>query len=137
MERREKTEFLLEQMRFLIMIAREKDTEKGVEGKKDAINGGESEWIKVRVAGRKVNESFLTQKENEVSPNSANLPLDLITARYQDLKLKYYDMMIQYALHHSEYLDAAKHYYKVWETPTIKAEETGRGKEVRFHVLLA
>ncbi|THH02597.1 hypothetical protein EW026_g267 [Hermanssonia centrifuga] len=123
MERREKTEFLLEQMRFLIMIAREKDTEKGVEGKKDAINGGESEWIKVRVAGRKVNESFLTQKENE------------------DLKLKYYDMMIQYALHHSEYLDAAKHYYKVWETPTIKAEETGRGKEalesIVYYVVLA
>ena len=39
-------------------------------------------------------------------------------------------MMIQYALNHSQYLDAAKYYHKVWETPTIKAEETGRGKEV-------
>lgn len=67
MERREKTEFLLEQMRFLIMVAREKDAEKGVEGKQDAVSGGEADWIKVRVAGRKVNESFLAQKENEVS----------------------------------------------------------------------
>ena len=67
MERREKTEFLLEQMRFLIMVAREKDAEKGVEGKQDAVSGGEADWIKVRVAGRKVNESFLAQKENEVN----------------------------------------------------------------------
>lgn len=66
MERREKTEFLLEQMRFLIMVAREKDAEKGQEGKSNAIGGGEAEWVKVRVAGRKVNETFLTQKANEV-----------------------------------------------------------------------
>lgn len=66
MERREKTEFILEQMRLLIALARSKDDEKGVEGKKDAVVGGEAEWVKVRVGGRKVNESFLTQEENEV-----------------------------------------------------------------------
>lgn len=70
MERREKTEFLLEQMRFLIMVAREKDAEKGQEGTSNAIGGGEAEWVKVRVAGRKVNEAFLTQKENEVRVDS-------------------------------------------------------------------
>ncbi len=58
MERREKTEFLLEQMRLLISVARRKDTE--------SSNGGESEWVKVRVGGRKVNEGFLKEKENEV-----------------------------------------------------------------------
>ncbi|KAI0347847.1 PCI-domain-containing protein [Trametopsis cervina] len=117
MERREKTEFLLEQMRFLIMVAREKDAEKGQEGTSNAIGGGEAEWVKVRVAGRKVNEAFLTQKENE------------------DLKLKYYDMMIQYALQHSEYLDATKYYYKVWETPSIKSDEAGRGREALEHIV--
>ena len=50
--------------------------------------------------------------------------------RLQDLKLKYYDMMIQYALHQSAYLDAAKYYHKVWETPSIKEEVDGRGREV-------
>lgn len=39
-------------------------------------------------------------------------------------------MMIQYALNQSEYLDAAKYYYKVWETPSIKSDESGRGREV-------
>ena len=66
MERREKTEFILEQMRFLIMTAREKDKEKGVEGKKDAVVGGDADWVKVRVGGRKVSEKFLEEKENEV-----------------------------------------------------------------------
>lgn len=66
MERREKTEFILEQMRFLIMVAREKDKDKGVEGKKDAVVGGEADWVKVRVSGRKVSEKFLEDKENEV-----------------------------------------------------------------------
>ena len=66
MERREKTEFILEQMRLLITVAREKDAEKGIEGKKDAVGGGEADWVKVRVAGRKINESFLTQEGNEV-----------------------------------------------------------------------
>ncbi|KAI0785093.1 PCI-domain-containing protein [Abortiporus biennis] len=118
MERREKTEFILEQMRLLITVARIKDTEKGVEeGKKDIIAGGEQEWAKVRVGGRKVNESFLAQTENE------------------DLKLKYYDMMIQYALNQGAYLDAAKYYYKVWETPSIKKDEAGRGRDALEHIV--
>jgi 26S proteasome regulatory subunit N5 len=62
MDRREKTQFLLEQMRLLIAVAREKDTGEGP----DALGGGEAEWVKVRVGGRKVNEAFLTEKENEV-----------------------------------------------------------------------
>ncbi|CCM04205.1 uncharacterized protein FIBRA_06371 [Fibroporia radiculosa] len=117
MERREKTEFILEQMRLLIALARIKDAEVGQEGKKDSIGGGEAEWVKVRVGGRKVNESFLKEKENE------------------DLRFKYYDMMIQYALKQSAYLDAAKHYHKVWETPSVKEDVVGRGREALEHIV--
>jgi 26S proteasome regulatory subunit N5 len=70
MERREKTEFILEQMRFLIMTAREKDKDKGVEGKSNAVVGGDADWVKVRVSGRKVSEKFLEEKENEVCAES-------------------------------------------------------------------
>ena len=49
------------------------EREKGVEGKKDAVVGGEAEWVKVRVGGRKVNEGFLTQEENEVCSKSFKL----------------------------------------------------------------
>lgn len=66
MERREKTEFILEQMRLLIAVARQKDDELGKKDRKDSLGGGEAEWIKVRVGGRKVNEEFLKDKDNEV-----------------------------------------------------------------------
>ncbi|KAJ7293085.1 hypothetical protein C8J57DRAFT_1268083 [Mycena rebaudengoi] len=116
MERREKTEFILEQMRLLIVVARLKDAELDKNGK-EVLGGGESEWVKVRVGGRKINEEFLKEKENE------------------DLKLKYYDLMIQHALHSSAYLDVAKYYYKVWETPSIKEDENDKGKSALEHIV--
>ncbi|KAF8640531.1 hypothetical protein AX17_000193 [Amanita inopinata Kibby_2008] len=116
MERREKIEFILEQMRLLIAVARQKDTQLGKDGK-DSLGGGEAEWVKVRVGGRKVNEDFLKQEVNE------------------DLKLKYYDLMIQHALHYSLYLDVAKYYYKVWETPSIKADANEKGRAALEHIV--
>lgn len=38
--------------------------------------------------------------------------------------------MIQHALHQSAYLDVAKYYHKVWETPTIKEDVDGKGNAV-------
>lgn len=73
MERREKTEFILEQMRLLIAVAKLKDEVAAAEKKADAKKvsvGGETEWIKVRVGGRKVNEEFLKAKENEVGSSN-------------------------------------------------------------------
>lgn len=72
MERREKTEFILEQMRLLIAVARSKDAEQGKEGK-DSLGGGEAEWVKVRVGGRKINEEFLKEKDNEVRTSLASV----------------------------------------------------------------
>lgn len=48
----------------------------------------------------------------------------------KDLKLKYYDLMVQHALQQSSYLDVAKYYHKVWETPSIKEDVSGKGKVV-------
>ncbi|TFY73481.1 hypothetical protein EWM64_g10531, partial [Hericium alpestre] len=122
MDRREKTEFILEQMRLLIEVARLKDAEAG-EDKKDSLGGGEAEWVKVRVGSRKINEDFLKHEDNE------------------DLKLKYYDLMVQHGLRHSAYLDVAKYYHKVWETPSIQKDETGKGQlaleHVAYYVVLA
>ncbi|KIM88567.1 hypothetical protein PILCRDRAFT_813522 [Piloderma croceum F 1598] len=116
MERREKTEFILEQMRLMIAVARSKDTELGKEGK-DSLGGGEAEWVKVRVGGRKINEDFLKETDNE------------------DLKLKYYDLMVQHALRNNAYLDVAKYYHKVWETPSIKDDENDKGKAALEHIV--
>ena len=68
MERVEKTKFILEQMRLLLEVARLKDAEGANAGKgeKATLNGGEPEWVKLRVQSRKVNEQFLKEPENEV-----------------------------------------------------------------------
>lgn len=39
--------------------------------------------------------------------------------------------MIQFSLHQTAYLDVAKHYYKIWETPSIKEDEGNKGLQVR------
>ena len=67
MERREKTEFLLEQMRLLVLVAKGKDAATDSSNKDALGSGGETDWIKVRVGGRKVNAGFLQEKGNEVS----------------------------------------------------------------------
>ncbi|KAJ7596844.1 hypothetical protein C8J56DRAFT_1000939 [Mycena floridula] len=114
MERREKTEFILEQVRLLIAVAEQKDAD--AQGAKQRDAGGETEWVKARVGSRKISEEFLKDKENET------------------LKLKYYNLMIQYSLHHDEYLDVAKHYYKIWETPSVKADAK-KGTEALEHIV--
>ncbi|THH18560.1 hypothetical protein EW146_g2441 [Bondarzewia mesenterica] len=116
MERREKTEFILEQMRLLIKVAQMKDEESGKEGK-DPLAGGETEWVKVRVGSRKVNETSLQEKDNE------------------ELKLKFYDMMVQHGLRNSAYLDVAKYYHKVWETPSIKEDVSVKGRIALEHIV--
>lgn len=52
-------------MRLLIKVARIKDEKAGQDGK-ESVGGGETEWVKVRVGGRKINEEFLKEKDNEV-----------------------------------------------------------------------
>jgi len=119
MERVEKTKFILEQMRLLLEVARLKDAEGPNAGKSDkgALGGGEAEWVKLRVQSRKVNEQFLKEPGN------------------QGIKLQFYDMMVQYGLRHHAYLDVAKHYHKVWETPSIKEDVEGKGKTALEHIV--
>ena len=60
---------------------------------------------------------------------------DLVYSKHvvqQSIKLQFYDMMVQYGLHNHAYLDVAKYYHKVWETPSIKEDVTGKGKTVSF-----
>ena len=76
MERVEKTKFILEQMRLLLEVARLKDGESSKAGKGEKgtqLNGGEPEWVKLRVQSRKVNEQFLKEPENEVCCIRAHL----------------------------------------------------------------
>lgn len=136
MERVEKTKFILEQMRLLMEVARLKDTEssKAGKGEKGTLNDGEPEWVKLRVQSRKVNEQFLKEPENEVCCIRAicDIMCSEDVVQQQTIKLQFYDMMVKYGLHLHAYLDIAKYYHKVWETPSIKEDVNGKGKTVSF-----
>ncbi|GAA6023111.1 hypothetical protein JCM10207_007724 [Rhodosporidiobolus poonsookiae] len=80
MERREKVDFILEQMRLLKL---------------------QEDWEKMAIVAKRINLKWLGEKDHE------------------DLKLRYYALMILYGLWMDKYLDVAKHYRAVYETPSI------------------
>lgn len=43
--------------------------------------------------------------------------------------------MVQYGLRHHAYLDIAKYYRKVWETPSIKEDDNGKGRIVSIELM--
>ncbi|GAA6060921.1 hypothetical protein JCM10212_003955 [Sporobolomyces blumeae] len=104
MERREKVDFILEQMRLL------KEQE---------------DWEKLAIVAKRINLRWLTDKENE------------------DLKLRYYALMILHGLQKDAYLDICKYYRAVYDTPSIKDEsgssETANAvlRNIVFFVILA
>ncbi|GAA5955636.1 hypothetical protein JCM8115_006811 [Rhodotorula mucilaginosa] len=80
MERREKVDFILEQMRLL------KEQE---------------DFEKMAIVAKRINLKWLADAENE------------------DLKLRYYALMVLYSLWSDKYLDVAKHYRAVYDSPSI------------------
>lgn len=84
MDRREKVDFILEQMRFLRL---------------------QNDWEKLAIVAKRINLNWLADKDNE------------------DLKLRYYALMILYGLHADKYLEVCKYYRAVYETATVQEDE--------------
>lgn len=114
MERREKTEFILEQVALCI--------EKG-------------DWTQAGILSRKIGIKFFSRKakrtpeqiekdkkereEKEKNRSMDDPPLekeDDVT----DLKLRYYEQQITLAKHEDKYLDACKHYRQVLDTESVE-----------------
>lgn len=114
MERREKTEFILEQVALCI--------EKG-------------DWTQAGILSRKIGTKFFARKpkrtpeqiekdrkereEKEKNRSMDDPPLekeDDVT----DLKLRYYEQQITLAKHEHKYLDACKHYRQVLNTDSVE-----------------
>ena len=53
----------------------------------------------------------------------------------QDLKLKYYQLMIQLDQHEGSYLAICKHYRAVYDTPVIKEDKDKRTEALKCTVL--
>ena len=114
MERREKTDFILEQVALCI--------EKG-------------DWTQAGILSRKISTKFFARKpkrtpeqvekdkkereEKEKNRSMDDPPLekeDDVT----DLKLRYYEQQITLAKHEDKYLDACKHYRQVLDTESVE-----------------
>ncbi|XDV36075.1 hypothetical protein PO909_005924 [Leuciscus waleckii] len=101
MEKKEKAEFILEQMRLCIAV---------------------KDYIRTQIISKKINTKFFQDEGTE------------------DLKLKYYNLMIQVDLHEGSYLSICKHYRAIYDTPCI-LEDTSKWqqalKSVVLYVILA
>lgn len=83
MDRREKTEYILEQMRLVL-------------AKKD--------FVRLQIISKKLNTKLLEPDD------------------FQDLKLRYYQFMVEYWLHEGKYLEVCKSYYSIFHTKSIQAD---------------
>jgi 26S proteasome regulatory subunit N5 len=98
MERREKTDFILEQMR---------------------LNLARKDYVRTAIISKKINTKYFDKEAETVS----------------DLKLRFYELMIQHALHHSNYLDVCKYYREVYNTKSVLDDELRWSEILRYVVL--
>lgn len=96
MDRREKTEFIIEQMRLNLL---------------------KHEYVQLLIASRKINTKFF-KDENQ-----------------HDLKLQYYEYMVQWALHEKKHLDVCKFWREILDTPRIKQDEA-KAAEARRNIVV-
>eukprot|EP00812_Abedinium_dasypus_P000377 NODE_1044_length_1258_cov_372.035744.p1 GENE.NODE_1044_length_1258_cov_372.035744~~NODE_1044_length_1258_cov_372.035744.p1 ORF type:complete len:388 (+),score=178.03 NODE_1044_length_1258_cov_372.035744:118-1164(+) len=96
MERREKTEYILNQMRLVLM-------------KKD--------FVRTQIISKKINPKLLDAED------------------FQDLKLQYYEYLIQYWLHEGKYLDVSKSYLAIYKTKLTQEDESRWKPALRAYAL--
>ncbi|KAI5480359.1 hypothetical protein MNV49_000934 [Pseudohyphozyma bogoriensis] len=101
MERKEKVDFILEQMRLLKL---------------------QKDWDKLQIVSKKINVKWLSEEDHE------------------ELKLRFYGLMILWGLHSAKYLEVCKYYRAVYDTPSIQADEAKWSSVLRnivYFVILA
>jgi len=95
-EKREKTEFILEQVRLCL---------------------DSRDFIRASILSRKIHQKALQAGD------------------FQDLKLKYYELMIRYHTHESNYLEICRAFQAIYDTPKIKADRTQWENYLRMIVI--
>ncbi|EST06501.1 Proteasome component (PCI) domain protein [Kalmanozyma brasiliensis GHG001] len=96
MDRREKVEFILEQMR---------------------LNYERHDLAKMAIVSKKINTKIFDNP------------------KHHDLKLRYYDLMVKYALAEDKFLDICKFYREILETDSVKKDD-GKRREVLRNVVV-
>jgi len=112
--RAEKTDFLLEQVRLCIAA---------------------NDWITSENTSRKISTRWFDSKDEEEEETLPTEGDDTPTFSKVDLKLRYYDLMIQLSLYQNDYLSTTKHYMAVYHTPIIQ-HTPERARAVLQNVLI-
>eukprot|EP01116_Phalansterium_solitarium_P021761 TRINITY_DN6907_c0_g1_i1.p1 TRINITY_DN6907_c0_g1~~TRINITY_DN6907_c0_g1_i1.p1 ORF type:complete len:473 (+),score=77.63 TRINITY_DN6907_c0_g1_i1:93-1421(+) len=84
MDKREKAEFILEQMRLCL---------------------DNKDFIKAQILSNKINKRLLEDTE------------------FQDIKIRFYELMVRFYLHDFKYIDICRSYLAMYNTPNIKCDE--------------
>lgn len=134
MTRREKTDFILEQVQLCI--------DKG-------------DWTQAGILSRKISTRYLSRKpkktaeqlekerkehEEREAKRNEDEASEALDDDVTDLKLRYYEQQITLAKHHDKYLDACKHYRQVLDTEAVENNpEQLRGalQRVIYFIILA
>lgn len=58
----------------------------------------------------------------------------LSNPKYESLKLEYYQLLIKIGLHKKEYLDVAQYYQEIYQTETVKKDES-KWKNTLIHII--
>lgn len=98
MDRRERVDFILEQLRLLVAV---------------------EEWSKAQIVSRKI------------------APKALETEGFEDLRLRYYALMIQLSLHDRKYLEGARFHHLTSTTSKVPAEVAEHLKQAALLAVLA
>lgn len=98
MDKLEKTEFILEQMRLCL-------------DKKD--------YIKAQILSKKISRKAIGDKD------------------LQDLKIRYYELMIRYYSHDSNYIEICKCYQSMYDTPKVQENEAEWKKYLALTTIFA
>ncbi len=78
-------------------------------------------WVRVRVGSRKINRVYLKEPETAVRGGRLH---DCKLIPTQDIKLRYYDLMVHLALQDDAYLEACSAYQEVWDTEEVKKDQS-------------
>ncbi|OKL62993.1 hypothetical protein UA08_01954 [Talaromyces atroroseus] len=116
MSRREKTEFILEQVALCI--------ERG-------------DWTQASILSRKINKRYFARKpkktpeqlekeqkeyEERLKTRASDEPMPEKDESVEDLKLRYYEQQIILSKHDQNYLDTCKHYRDVLDTESVEED---------------
>jgi 26S proteasome regulatory subunit N5 len=117
MERREKTEFILEQVALCIETG--DYTQAGILSRKI---GTKQFTRKPKKTEEQIEKDRKEREEKEKARSADDPPLPKPDEDVTDLKLRYYEQQITLAKHDNAYLEATKHYRQVLDTDLVEED---------------